>query len=204
VAGAQAEAHRLRHGYVGTEHLLLGLLIDGGGVATALGSAGVTHGEVDRRVRALVGAGEEVAPGQLPFTPRAKKVLTLALRDALSFDEPAIGAEHVMLALLREPDGLASRVLREMEVDAAALRERLEALIDSPRRRVGVRRGVAPEEAVPVGGVRVVPSAEVHNLLVSAGSLALGAGRTEIEVVDVAEALRRRGDSPQPPRPQSS
>ena len=95
---AQEEARTLRHNYIGTEHILLGLLREQEGLAArALESLGVTLDYVRGQVTQIVGAGEEVSTGQIPFTPRAKKVLELALREALSFGQNYIGTEHILL-----------------------------------------------------------------------------------------------------------
>jgi len=119
VAFAQEEARRLKHDYIGTEHLLLGLLRHEEGVAAdVLASLGVTLEAARAQVAEIVGSGAEVAAGQIPFTPRAKKVLELALREALSVGHNYIGAEHILLGLARENEGVASRVLRDFDADS--------------------------------------------------------------------------------------
>ena len=105
---AQDEARALNHTYIGTEHVLLGLLREEGGVAArVLVSLGVTADDVRAEVTSIVGRGEEVASGQIPFTSRAKRVLELALREALSLGHDDIGTEHVLLGLVREGEGVA-------------------------------------------------------------------------------------------------
>lgn len=109
---AQEEARALRHNYIGTEHLLLGLLREGGTAASTLDAFDVTCEDVQARVARIIGQGDEVLTGQIPFTPRAKKVLELSLREALDSDDSHIGPEHILLGLVREGDGVAVRILR--------------------------------------------------------------------------------------------
>jgi hypothetical protein len=120
---AQDEARALRHNYIGTEHLLLGLLREEEGVAArALGELDVSLEEVRARVAQIIGMGDELATGQIPFTPRAKRVLELALREALSLGHNYIGTEHILLGLAREGDGVAMRILLDFDADAAKIR----------------------------------------------------------------------------------
>ena len=121
---AQDEARALRHNYIGTEHLLLGLLREEEGVAArVLEGLDVSLEEVRAQVARIVGEGEEVATGQIPFTPRAKKVLELALREALSLGHNYIGTEHILLGLARENEGVAMRILVDFDVDEAKIRD---------------------------------------------------------------------------------
>jgi ATP-dependent Clp protease ATP-binding subunit ClpC len=128
---AQDESRLLRHHYIGTEHLLLGLLREEGAEARALGARGVTLERAREQVKAIVGEGEEEArTGQIPFTPRAKQVLERALREALTLGHDYIGAEHVLLGLGREVHGVAARIIfelgatpRELAADVTALLE---------------------------------------------------------------------------------
>jgi ATP-dependent Clp protease ATP-binding subunit ClpC len=120
---AQEEARSLGHGRIGTEHLLLGLLRDEEGVAAhVLGSLGVTAAGVRDRASRLAGRGAGPTAAQLPFTPRAKKVLELALREALSLGSEPIGTEHVLLGLAREHEGAAAQILAELGADPERLR----------------------------------------------------------------------------------
>jgi ATP-dependent Clp protease ATP-binding subunit ClpA len=122
VVRSQEEARDLRHNYIGTEHLLLGLLRDEAGIAgNVLGELGLQLDAVRGQVIEIVGTGEEAA-GMLPFTPRAKKVLELALREALSLGHDHIGTEHVLLGLAREGDGVAMRILVDAGADAETIR----------------------------------------------------------------------------------
>ena len=130
---AQEEARALRHNYIGTEHLLLGLLREEEGIAArVLESLGVTIEDVRAQVGRIVGQGDEVAVGQIPFTPRAKRVLELALREALSLGHNWIGTEHVLLGLAREDDGVAKRILLDRGINAERIRDEVIRMLGSP------------------------------------------------------------------------
>ena len=121
---AQDEARALKHNYIGTEHILLGLLREEEGLAArVLESLDITVEEVRAQVARIVGQGDEVTTGQIPFTPRAKKVLELALREALSLGHNYIGTEHILLGLVRENEGVAARILLDFDADAAKIHE---------------------------------------------------------------------------------
>ncbi len=130
---AQEEARLLRHNYVGTEHLLLGLLYKGDGVAAeALQSLHISRGDVRGQVEEIIGYGETAAvPGHLPFTPRSKKVLELSLREAMLLGHHQIGTEHVLLAIIREGEGLAAQVLVRLGTDLPGTRERVLAVLQA-------------------------------------------------------------------------
>jgi ATP-dependent Clp protease ATP-binding subunit ClpC len=114
---AQDEARALSHNYIGTEHILLGLLREEEGIAArVLGELGVTLEEVRSQVAQIVGRGDEVTSGQIPFTPRAKKVLELGLREAKRLGHNWIGTEHILLGLAREKEGVAARILLDLGV----------------------------------------------------------------------------------------
>ncbi len=120
---SQDEARRFNHNYIGTEHLLLGLLAEPEGVARrALLAAGLTLDDARARVQAAVGRGKRPPSGHIPFTPSAKKVLELALREALSLHHDYIGTEHLLLGLIREREGLGARLLTEAGIDPLSLR----------------------------------------------------------------------------------
>ena len=119
VVSAQEEARTLKHNYIGTEHILLGLLREEEGLAArVLESLDITVERVRAQVVRIVGSGEEVTSGQIPFTPRAKKVLELALREALSLGHNYIGTEHILLGLVRENEGVAARILLDFDADS--------------------------------------------------------------------------------------
>jgi len=116
---AQEEAQALRHSYIGTEHILLGLLLEDEGLAArVLESLDITVERVRGQVVRIVGSGEEVTSGHLPFTPRAKKVFELSLREALSLGHPYIDTEHLLLALVRQNEGVAARILLDFNADS--------------------------------------------------------------------------------------
>ena len=120
---AQEEARSLKHNYIGTEHLLLGLLREEEGVAARVfEKLEITVEEVRAAVVRIVGSGEEVPQGQIPFTPRAKKVLELALREALSLGHNYIGTEHILLGLIREEEGVATRILLDLDAEPEKIR----------------------------------------------------------------------------------
>ena len=121
---AQDEARALRHDYIGTEHVLLGLLREEEGIAArVLESLGVTLDEARSQVTRVVGQGDEVAAGQVPFTPRAKKVLELSLAEAVALGHGFIGTEHVLLGLADEDSGVAARILLDFGLDDGRIRE---------------------------------------------------------------------------------
>ena len=121
---AQEEARTLKHNYIGTEHILLGLLREEEGLAArVLEGLEITVEEVRAQVIRIVGSGEEVTSGQIPFTPRAKKVLELALREALSLGHNYIGTEHILLGLVRENEGVAARILADFHQSFDPARE---------------------------------------------------------------------------------
>jgi Clp amino terminal domain, pathogenicity island component len=130
---AQEEARALQHNYIGTEHILLGLLREEEGLAArVLESLAITVESVRDEVVRIVGRGEEVTSGQIPFTPRAKKVLELALREALSLGHNYIGTEHVLLGLVTENDGVAARILYDFEADPEAVRGAVIRMLSGP------------------------------------------------------------------------
>ena len=131
---AQDEARALKHNYIGTEHILLGLLREEEGLAArVLESLDITVEEVRVRVARIVAQGEEVTTAQLPFTPRAKKVLEFALREALSLGHNSIGTEHILLGLVRENEGVAARVLCDFDADAEKIRNEIIRMLSAAR-----------------------------------------------------------------------
>ncbi len=138
---AQEEARRFGHGYIGTEHLLLGLLREDEGVAAlALERSNVTLRGAREQLESIVGYGDESPSSQAPFTPSSKKVLELALREALQLEHNYIGTEHILLGLARENEGVASQMLSGMGVEADGIREQVIRLLgdERPRRRRGL------------------------------------------------------------------
>jgi ATP-dependent Clp protease ATP-binding subunit ClpA len=128
---AQEEARMLNHNYIGTEHILLGLIHEGGGVAAkALKSLGITLETVRQQVEEIIGRGQQAPPGHIPFTPRAEKVLKLALREALQLGHSYIGTEHILLGLIREGEGVAAQVLVGLGADLNRVRQQVITLLD--------------------------------------------------------------------------
>jgi hypothetical protein len=123
---AQEEARMLNHNYIGTEHILLGLVREGEGVAAeALESLGISLDAVRQQVEEIIGQGQHAPSGHIPFTPRAKKVLELSLREALQLGHNYIGTEHILLGLIREGDGVAAQVLVKLGADLNRVRPRV-------------------------------------------------------------------------------
>ena len=120
---AQDEARALKHNYIGTEHLLLGILREDEGLtARVLGSLDITVEGVRAQIARIVGQGDEATQGMIPFTPRAKKVLELSLREAEALKHGDIGTEHILLAIVRENEGVAARILLAFDADAETIR----------------------------------------------------------------------------------
>ncbi len=127
---AQEEARMLNHNYIGTEHILLGLIHEGEGVAAkALESLGISLEAVRQQVEEIVGQGQEAPSGHIPFTPRAKKVLELSLREATQLGHRYIGTEHILLGLIREGDGVAAQVLVKLGADLNRVRQQVIQLL---------------------------------------------------------------------------
>ncbi|GAA4220690.1 ATP-dependent Clp protease ATP-binding subunit ClpC [Streptosporangium album] len=127
---AQEEARRLGHDYIGTEHILLGLLGEEDGVASrALQASGIGRAQVRDDVEKIIGQGGDTPPGHIPFTPRAKKVLELSLREALNLHHNYIGTEHILLGLIREGQGVAAQVLAKQGARLDVVRAQVITLI---------------------------------------------------------------------------
>jgi ATP-dependent Clp protease ATP-binding subunit ClpC len=150
---AQEEARTLKHNYIGTEHILLGLLREEEGLAArVLESLDITVERVRAQVVRIVGSGEEVTSGQIPFTPRAKKVLELALREALSLGHNYIGTEHILLGLVRENEGVAARILLDFDADSEKIRNEVIRMLSGPGgRRSGGQSGSSGSGASGAG-----------------------------------------------------
>ncbi|HEX9236050.1 MAG TPA: ATP-dependent Clp protease ATP-binding subunit [Actinomycetota bacterium] len=127
---AQEEARMLNHNYIGTEHILLGLIHEGEGVAAkALESMGISLEAVRSQVEDIIGQGQAAPTGHIPFTPRAKKVLELSLREALQLGHNYIGTEHILLGLIREGEGVAAQVLQKLGADLNRVRQQVIQLL---------------------------------------------------------------------------
>jgi ATP-dependent Clp protease ATP-binding subunit ClpA len=147
---AQEEARMLNHDYIGTEHLLLGLIHEGEGVAArALESLGISLEDVRQNVEEIIGRGQETPSGHIPFTPRAKKVLELSLRESQHLGHDYIGTEHILLGLIREGEGVAAQVLVKLGADRSRVRQQvLQLLGERGREEAGEQEaGGQPEAA---------------------------------------------------------
>ncbi|MCT1717043.1 ATP-dependent Clp protease ATP-binding subunit [Dermabacter hominis] len=151
---AQDEARLLNHNYIGTEHILLGLIHEGEGVgAKALESLGITLEGVREQVREIITEGTQAPTGHIPFTPRAKKVLELSLREALQLGHGYIGTEHILLGLLREGDGVAVKVLTRMGAQPAAVRQEVIERLSGYQGKETVNAGGGNQEGTPSGSL---------------------------------------------------
>ncbi|MGN0097242.1 MAG: ATP-dependent Clp protease ATP-binding subunit [Corynebacterium sp.] len=146
---AQEEARALNHNYIGTEHILLGLIHEGEGVAAkALESMGISLEAVRTEVEDIIGTGGHPPSGYIPFTPRAKKVLELALREALQLGHKYIGTEHILLGLIREGEGVAAQVLVKLGADLSRVRQQVIQLLSGYE---GTEPEAAPDEPATAG-----------------------------------------------------
>ena len=145
---AQEEARMLNHDYIGTEHILLGLIREGEGVAAkALESLGISQEAVRQQVEEIIGQGLHAPSGHIPFTPRAKKVLELALREALQLGHNYIGTEHILLGLIREGEGVAAQVLLKLGADLNGVRQQVNQLLHGYQGKEPAAAGPPPEKA---------------------------------------------------------
>ncbi|WP_241004336.1 ATP-dependent Clp protease ATP-binding subunit [Conexibacter sp. SYSU D00693] len=196
---AQEEARTLKHNYIGTEHILLGLLREEEGLAArVLESLDITVERVRAQVVRIVGSGEEVTSGQIPFTPRAKKVLELALREALSLGHNYIGTEHILLGLVRENEGVAARILLDFDADSEKIRNEVIRMLSGPGgRRSGSGSGAGTQGSGAAQGEGKKSSKLLdqfgRNLtkLASDGKLDPVVGR-ETEIERIMQILSRR------------
>jgi ATP-dependent Clp protease ATP-binding subunit ClpC len=190
---AQEEARMLNHNYIGTEHILLGLIHEGEGVAAkALESLGISLEGVRQQVEEIIGQGQQAPSGHIPFTPRAKKVLELSLREALQLGHNYIGTEHILLGLIREGEGVAAQVLVKLGADLNRVRQQVIQLLSG-------YQGKEPAAAGAGGGGEAAPSTSLvldqfgRNLTQAAreGKLDPVIGR-ESEIERVMQVLSRR------------
>ncbi|MGA7705947.1 MAG: ATP-dependent Clp protease ATP-binding subunit, partial [Solirubrobacteraceae bacterium] len=194
---AQEEARTLKHNYIGTEHILLGLLREEEGLAArVLESLDITVERVRAQVVRIVGSGEEVTSGQIPFTPRAKKVLELALREALSLGHNYIGTEHILLGLVRENEGVAARILLDFDADSEKIRNEVIRMLSGPGgRRQGAGAGAGSGSGPGEGGKKSSKLLDQfgRNLtkLAADGKLDPVVGR-ETEIERIMQILSRR------------
>src|SRR5437868_2805058 len=152
---AQEEARMLNHNYIGTEHILLGLIHEGEGVAAkSLESLGISLEGVRSQVEEIIGQGQQAPSGHIPFTPRAKKVLELSLREALQLGHNYIGTEHILLGLIREGEGVAAQVLVKLGADLSRVRQQVIQLLSGYSGKEGATTGGGQStEAAPSGSL---------------------------------------------------
>ncbi len=151
---AQEEARLLNHNYIGTEHILLGLIHEGEGVAAkALEQLGISLEAVRTQVEEIIGQGGSSPSGHIPFTPRAKKVLELSLREALQLGHNYIGTEHILLGLIREGEGVAAQVLVKLGADLSRVRQQVIQLLSGYAGKEGATTGGPAGEATPAGSL---------------------------------------------------
>ncbi|MFY1680078.1 ATP-dependent Clp protease ATP-binding subunit [Micromonospora sp. WMMD730] len=189
---AQEEARMLNHNYIGTEHILLGLIHEGEGVAAkALESLGISLEGVRQQVEEIIGQGQQAPSGHIPFTPRAKKVLELSLREALQLGHNYIGTEHILLGLIREGEGVAAQVLVKLGADLNRVRQQVIQLLSGYQGKEPAAAGTAPGEAAP--STSLVLDQFGRNLTQAAreGKLDPVIGR-EKEIERVMQVLSRR------------
>ncbi len=188
---AQEEARMLNHNYIGTEHILLGLIHEGEGVAAkALESLGISLEGVRAQVEEIIGQGQQAPSGHIPFTPRAKKVLELSLREALQLGHNYIGTEHILLGLIREGEGVAAQVLVKLGADLNRVRQQVIQLLSGYQGKEAVTQG-GPAEGMPA--TSLVLDQFGRNLTQAAreGKLDPVIGR-ENEIERVMQVLSRR------------
>jgi len=188
---AQEEARMLNHNYIGTEHILLGLIHEGEGVAAkGLESLGISLEGVRAQVEEIIGQGQQAPSGHIPFTPRAKKVLELSLREALQLGHNYIGTEHILLGLIREGEGVAAQVLVKLGADLNRVRQQVIQLLSGYQGKETVTQG-GPAEGTP--STSLVLDQFGRNLTAAAreGKLDPVIGR-DLEIERVMQVLSRR------------
>ncbi len=167
---AQEEARLLNHNYIGTEHILLGLLNEGEGIAAqALESLDIDLASVREEVVKIIGQGQQSPSGHIPFTPRAKKVLELSLREALQLGHNYIGTEHILLGLIREGEGVAAQVLQQLGAELQKVRQTVIQLLSGPAGSEQQSSEPAGQRGSGVFGGRIHRSGSVRAELHPAG-----------------------------------
>jgi ATP-dependent Clp protease ATP-binding subunit ClpC len=188
---AQEEARMLNHNYIGTEHILLGLIHEGEGVAAkALESLGISLDAVREQVQEIIGQGQQAPSGHIPFTPRAKKVLELSLREALQLGHNYIGTEHILLGLIREGEGVAAQVLVKLGADLNRVRQQVIQLLSGYQGKEPATAG-GPAEGTPSGSLVLDQFGRNLTQAAREGKLDPVIGR-EKEIERVMQVLSRR------------
>lgn len=191
---AHEEARTLKHGQIGTEHLLLGLLREQDGIAAhVLESFDLSLERARGEVVRIVGVGEQAHAGQIPLTAQAKRVLELALQEAINLGHSYIGTEHLLLGILALGDGVSRRILLDCAIEPDQVRQAVITTLSGP----GPRPQSTPSETPPTSAngfeewIRVGPGAGLRRLLMVAAARALDEGREDIQPRDVLLALTR-------------
>jgi ATP-dependent Clp protease ATP-binding subunit ClpC len=188
---AQEEARMLNHNYIGTEHILLGLIHEGEGVAAkALESLGISLEAVRSQVEEIIGQGQQAPSGHIPFTPRAKKVLELSLREALQLGHNYIGTEHILLGLIREGEGVAAQVLVKLGADLNRVRQQVIQLLSGYQGKETATSG-GPAEGAPSTSLVLDQFGRNYTQAAREGKLDPVIGR-EKEIERVMQVLSRR------------
>ena len=189
---AQEEARMLNHNYIGTEHILLGLIHEGEGVAAkALESLGISLEAVRQQVEEIIGQGQQAPSGHIPFTPRAKKVLELSLREALQLGHNYIGTEHILLGLIREGEGVAAQVLVKLGADLNRVRQQVIQLLSGYQGGKEPANAGGPAEGTPSTSLVLDQFGRNLTLAAREGKLDPVIGR-EKEIERVMQVLSRR------------
>ncbi len=189
---AQEEARMLNHNYIGTEHILLGLVREGEGVAAkALEAMDISLNAVREQVQEIIGEGSHAPSGHIPFTPRAKKVLELSLREALQLGHNYIGTEHILLGLIREGEGVAAQVLTKLGADLSSVRQQVIQLLSGYEGKEPVSSGGGPQEGTPAGSTVLDQFGRNYTQAAREGKLDPVVGR-ELIMERVMQVLSRR------------
>jgi len=189
---AQEEARMLNHNYIGTEHILLGLVREGEGVAAkALESMDISLNAVREQVQEIIGEGSHAPSGHIPFTPRAKKVLELSLREALQLGHNYIGTEHILLGLIREGEGVAAQVLGKLGADLSSVRQQVIQLLSGYENKEPANSGGGPQEGTPAGSTVLDQFGRNYTQAAREGKLDPVVGR-ELIMERVMQVLSRR------------
>ena len=193
---ARDEARTLNHNYIGTEHILLGLIHEGEGVAAkALHAVDISMAEVRYEVEEIIGRGHAPPAGHIPFTPHAKKVLELSLREAFQLGHNYIGTEHILLGLIREGEGVAAQVLQKMGADLDPIRRQIVQLLQG----LPARRLLSPgehEQLEQLGFSRDQPSDPIEEDLPGAAERLIERGRRFRALAQrILAATESEGDS---------
>src|SRR6188768_3095146 len=190
---AQEEARMLNHNYIGTEHILLGLVREGEGVAAkALESMDISLNAVREQVQEIIGEGSHAPSGHIPFTPRAKKVLELSLREALHLGHNYIGTEHILLGLIREGEGVAAQVLGKLGADLSSVRQQVIQLLSGYENKEPASGGNSgPQEGTPAGSTVLDQFGRNYTQAAREGKLDPIVGR-ELIMERVMQVLSRR------------